>query len=367
MNLGGIIPAAGYSSRIGGFKPLMQLGGQSLLECCAGLLQQAGIRKIIVVTGHRGGEVEAEAQQFGLQCIHNPDYAQGMFSSVCTAVRQLSDVDGFFMLPVDIPLIRPATIATICTAFNGRSVTFPCFDGMRGHPPLIPAYLIPAILKHDGQGGLRTLLEKQECKDVAVWDKGILMDADTPEDVAALTRHLSRLDIGEPAETLALATLTIPERGLAHGLAVANVARALGRELNQHGLNMDVDILHNAALLHDIAKGQPQHETRGADMLKALGLGRLAEIVAVHRDVPPPASGRLTEKEVVCLADKLIHGSKRVSVRQRFEDKLSLYAQDHEACRAIRERLANALALQALVEQVAGCGIEAILGSETDA
>ena len=162
------------------------------------------------------------------------------------------------------------------------------------------------------------------------------MDADTLEDFTALTRHLSRLDIGEPAEALALAALTMPERGLAHGRAVAQVATALGQELNRHGSKLDMDILHNAALLHDIAKGQPQHEARGAEMLDSLGLGRLSAIVATHRDVPPPVFRPLTEKEVVCLADKLVRGSRRVSVRQRFEDKLALYSHDPEACRAIQ-------------------------------
>lgn len=365
MKLGAVILAAGYSSRIGGFKPLMQLGAHSLLERCADLFRKAGIPEIVIVTGYRSNEVAAEGRRLDLECIHNPDYTQGMFSSVCTAARHLFGIEGFFMLPVDIPLVRPATITALRTAFNYRNVAYPCFNGMRGHPPLIPAHLVPTILRHDSGGGLRSFLEKQEGDDIAVWDRGILMDADTPEDFAVLTRRLPRLDIGEPTEALALASQTMPKRGLAHGLAVAQTAIALGREMNRHGSDMDMDILHNAALLHDIAKGQPQHEARGADMLKTLELGRLSAIVAVHSDVPPPVSGRLTEKEVVCLADKLIHGSRRISVRQRFEQKLVLYKNDAEACRAIRERLANALALQALVEQTVGQGIDDILDQES--
>jgi molybdenum cofactor cytidylyltransferase len=204
MNLGAIILAAGYSSRMGGFKPLMQLGGQSLLERCVGLFRQAGIQTVVIVTGHRGEDVEVESRRFGLRCIHNPEYSQGMFSSVCTAVNHMSGVDGFFILPVDIPLIRPTTLTALSTAFNGRTVIFPSFEGMRGHPPLIPALLIPAILAYTGQGGLKSLLEMQKAEDMAVSDQGILMDADTPEDFAALTHRLSRLDIGEPAEILAL-------------------------------------------------------------------------------------------------------------------------------------------------------------------
>lgn len=372
MNVAAVILAAGYSTRMGEAKPLMELGGQSLIGRCAGLFRLAGIDNIVLVSGHRRGEVEAEAAKLGLTCIHNPDYDQGMYSSVCTAVSQLTEVDGFFMLPVDIPLVRPATIAALSAAFTGHAVVYPRFESRRGHPPLIPGRLIPAILAHDSRsdrssrGGLKSLLAVQERRDVAVWDQCILLDADTPADFAELTRRMARLTIGDPAEAHALATLAMPEKGVAHGLAVAHLAGMLGQELNCHGYRLDLDLLHNAALLHDIGKGRPQHEVWGAKLLAELGLAKLAEIVAMHRDARPPASGRLSEKEVVCLADKLTRGTLRVSVRERFADKLEMYAHDPEECRAIRERLASALALQSLVEKGVGRTIEEILGAEPD-
>ncbi len=367
MRFAAVILAAGYSSRIGGFKPLMELGRQSLIARCAGVFRRAGIDDIVVISGHRREEVEAEAARLGLSCIHNPDFDRGMYSSVCTAAANLAEVDGFFMLPVDIPLIRPATIAALSAAFAGRAVVYPSFAGLRGHPPLIPAHLIPAILAHDGRGGLKALLAQQEHRDatdVKVWDQGILMDSDTPEDFAVLTRRVTRQAIGETAEALALAKLAMPEKGVAHGLAVARIARALGQALNCHGCRLDMDLLHNAALLHDIGKGRPRHEAWGAELLAGLGLEELAEIVAAHRDARPPVAGRLGEKEVVCLADKLVRGTLPVSVQRRFAEKLDINGQDREECRAIRSRLGNALALQSLLEKAVGRSIGEILGAE---
>ncbi|MFH0784401.1 MAG: NTP transferase domain-containing protein [Pseudomonadota bacterium] len=364
MNFAAIILAAGYSSRIGGFKPLMELGGQSLLGRSIALFRQAGIARISVVTGHRHTEVKAEAARFGISCIHNLDYSRGMYASVCAAVSHLSGIDGFFLLPVDIPLIRPATIEALIAAFVGQAVVYPCFNGLRGHPPLIPAMFIPAILGHSGEGGLKALLEEKNHLDIAVWDQSILFDADTPNDFAMLGLRLARMTIGTPAEALALATLTMPERGVAHGLAVALVAKQLTEELNCHGYNLDLDLVNNGALLHDIAKGQPQHEIRGGQILHRLGLPQLAEIVAAHRDISPPLPEHLTEKEVVYLADKLVRGTLRVSVQQRFAEKLELYAESQETCRAINSRLANALAVQSLVEAALGTSIEEFLDGE---
>lgn len=369
MKFAAIILAAGFSSRMGGFKPLMDLGGQTFLGHCATLFRQAKVSKIMVATGYRHGEVEAEAQRLGLNCVYNPDHARGMYSSVRAAVRCLPKVDGFFLLPVDIPLVRPTTIATLKAAFDGKRVVLPQFAEEPGHPPLLPVNLIPAILEHDGQGGLRGLFasrRKTEIKKVPVWDRGVLLDADTPEDLIILTEHMTRLKIGERAEALALARLFMPEKGLAHGLTVALVAETIGRELNQHGGNLDPDILHNCALLHDVAKGRTQHEAAGAKLLRSLGLSGLAEIVAAHRDTLPPPSGTLTEKEVVCLADKFVRGQYRVSVRQRFLEKLELYAGNKAACRAIRKRMSNALALQDMVEKATGRNIETILGNGPD-
>jgi molybdenum cofactor cytidylyltransferase len=368
MKFAAIILAAGFSSRMGEFKPLMQLGDKTLLGHCAAAFRQAKIRTIVVVTGHRHPEVEALARRLDLRCIHNPDHAQGMYSSIRTAVRRLPKVDGFFLLPVDIPLVRPATLAALAAAFDGKTVVLPQFAGASGHPPLLPVHLIPAILAHDGQGGLQALLKSRKAKEIKtlpVWDKGILLDADTPEDFAVLADRLPRLAIGERAEALALAGLLLPEKGLAHGLAVARVAEALGLELNHHGVDLDGDILHNCALLHDIAKGSHRHEAAGAKVLVGLGLGRLAEIVAAHKDTLPPASGLLSEKEVVCLADKLVRGQYRVPVRRRFLEKLELYADNKAACRAIETRMANALALQDMAEKVTGKSIETILGDLT--
>ena len=364
MKLAAIILAAGYSSRIGGFKPLMQLGGQSLLARCAALFRGAGIEDITVITGHRRREVEDEAIKCKISYRYNENFDKGMFTSVCTAVSHLTSVDGFFLLPVDIPLVRPASITTLVDAFQGETAILPTFQGVHGHPPLLPAKLIPAILAYNGEGGLKSLLTKVAMSEIPVWDRGILLDADTPEDFADLDRRMSRMAIGDPEEALALATLTMREKGLAHGLAVAETAQALAQELNHHGYSLDLHLVNNAALLHDIAKGQPQHEALGARLLCRLGLGRVAEIVAVHRDVPPPMSAKMTEMEVVCLADKLVRGTTPLSVVQRFSEKLELFADDQQACRAIRGRQANALALQSLIEKAVGKGLDEILSAK---
>lgn len=361
MKTGAVILSGGEFSRMDGFKPLMELGKETLLARGVQLFRSSGVDKIVVVTGQRKKDVKEEAARLDIKSVFNKEYDTGMYSSVCAGVKQMKEMDAFFILPVDIPLIRPATLSVLLQKIPQKGVLYPTFLGERGHLPLISTALIPAILKFDGKGGLKALLEKFSAKDVAVWDEGILMEADTPEDFELLEKRLLRMDVGSRLEAKVLAGLVMRKRGVEHGLAVAKIACSIGHQLNRHSSKLDIDRLYNSALLHDIAKGETHHQERGAEMLKDLGLKRLAGIVGAHRDAVVPKSGRISEKELVCLADKLVRGTTRMSVQQRFEEKLTLYAKDEDACKAIRKRLAHAKGLERIVVDVLGRPIADII------
>ena len=365
----GIILAAGQSSRLAPeFKPLADLGGTSLLERCAQAFRTAGVTDLLCVTGHRAGEVRAEALRLGLSCALNPDYAKGMLTSVRAGLAALSpDIDAVFMLPVDIPLVRPATLRALLARFAEApaAVLHPVFDGLRGHPPLIPAAFFPAILAWEGPGGLAGALEQVSSRDVPVADRNIHFDVDAPEDLAEARRRWARRGIPTRVEALDLQRLhDAGERGLAHGRGVAAAALAMARALDARGACLDLELVESAALLHDIAKGQPQHERAGAALLEALDYGPVARIVAAHRDIPPAEASAITERELVYLADKLVWGSQRVSMEARFGQKLDAFAGDAEACAAIRRRLANAMDMQGRVEAAAGVSLEDIITRE---
>jgi CTP:molybdopterin cytidylyltransferase MocA len=378
-----VILAAGLSSRLGVHKPLVALGGASLLERVAGLFSAMGVTDVIAVAGCRDQETAAEAERLSglgmpLRCVRNERFAEGMFSSVAAGLAALpSGCDAFFVLPVDIPLVRRQTLRWLLEglAAHGRddrpAVLYPVFGGLRGHPPLLDARLAPPVLAHPGAGGLAGALAELEAGgaavalDVPVADANIHFDVDTPQDLLAARRRVERLDIPAPAEAEALLMrFGAGERGLGHGRGVARAALALARALNARGANLDLELTEAAGLLHDIAKGAAGHEQVGATLLEGLGFAPLARIVAAHRDIAPQDSPEITERELVYLADKLVRGSARVPVAQRFQEKLDAFADDPEVAAAIRRRLTNALAMQARVEAAAGADIESILKGE---
>lgn len=367
--LAAVILAAGLSSRLGEFKPLVQLGEQTLLERAALLFRQAGAQEIIAVAGHHAPGTLAEAKRLGIRAVINESYADGMFTSTRAGLRALpKDLDAFFVLPVDFPLVRPVTLQRLQERFQAApaSVLHPVFQDQRGHPPLVDARHAGDILAWSGRNGLAGALQALEgahgSAEVAVADRNIHFDVDTPADLAEARRRYARLAVPSPAEAAALLALHgAGERGLAHGRGVAQAALLIARALNARGAELDLELTESAALLHDLAKGQPRHEAAGAALLEELGFGPVARIVAAHRDIAPEDAPQLTERELVYFADKLICGNRRVSVETRFQQKLDAFAGDAEACAAIRERLGNALDMQRRIEAAAGAGLAALV------
>jgi len=147
----------------------------------------------------------------------------------------------------------------------------------------------------------------------------------------------------------------MPEKGLAHGRLVGRIAMTLCLAMQQNGpQDLDSELCQVCGLLHDIAKGHPDHEQEGARWLEVLGFAKAAEIIAAHKDLSWQNAMAIREKELVHLADKLARGGRVVDIAQRFEEKLALYHHNPEAITAIRRRYDLARRLAAAVESQTG-------------
>lgn len=363
-----IVLAAGLSSRMGRCKPLLPLGGATVLERVVGLLKAAGVAEVLVVTGHRSTELAPLAAGLGARTVFNPGYEQGMFSSVLAGAAALPpNTRAFFMLPADMPLVRPATLLRTAEAWtaSGAALAHPCFLGQRGHPPLIGAGLLPGIMAWPGQGGLKGFLESQAGPGlmVEVPDQGVLRDMDHPQDYQEMEARWRRRQVPGPQEVQALLgpVLGVEQKVRGHCRAVATVALALGQALQDAGQPLDLELLEAAALVHDLAKGQPDHAGAGARLLGGWGWEPAARAVETHMDIQVPSGGPVGEAELLYLADKLVEGASLVDLEGRFAAKLKRHGADPVLAEAIRRRWHNACAIQARLEQASGRALGDIL------
>jgi molybdenum cofactor cytidylyltransferase len=364
-----IVLAAGFSERMGEFKPLLTLSGKTTVERCVALFRDAGIDDVRVVTGHRGAELAPLLYRLGARIVVSPRYLEGMFSSVVAGVESLgAEVDAFFVLPVDVPLVRPATIRRLLEFYlqeQGADVIYPCFRGMRGHPPLIAAGHAREIAAWQGGGGLKAALGQWEpaALDLDVADGNIVLDMDTPEDYLSLQGKAARLEIptAEECRELLEKVLCVGGEILRHGEAVAQVATRLGTELNLAGDSLDISLLMAAALLHDIAKGEPDHPLAGAKIMAEHGFDMVAGPVATHMDMTIPDGDGISAGEVIYLADKLVQGELLLPLEERFRKKMERHADEPDILDNVSARLKTAREIRSRIELRLGRTLEETL------
>lgn len=373
LRLGAVVPAAGLSLRMGALKPLLALGGSTVLECAVACLREAGAVDVVVVTGREADAVAALARRAGARPVHNPHFEEGMFGSVVTGVAALGpEVDAFFVLPADTPLVRPATCRIVAAALAAGDADWavPCFAGRRGHPPVVCARLVPAILGHDGARGLRAVLEAPgvAVAEVDVPDAAVLMDLDEPGDYQRAKALATRRHVPLAEEVRALWALAgTPEATRAHCRAVGRAAATLARALNarlgtlEHPEPLDPTLAEAGGLLHDVAKSCKDHEAEGGRLLAAWGFAALVPLVAAHRDLELAPGAAIRERELVFLADKLVCGQKPVPVARRYDEKIAQWGHEPEVRREIEARKARALAVEARVRELLSSGAPELL------
>ena len=364
-----VILAAGQSSRMERFKPLLPIGSGRAIERVVQTFLSAGISDLIVVTGHRADELQQALAPLKVCCVENVQYRQGMFSSVQAGIRALpASCGAFFIHPADIPLVRPHTIRRLAAVFHahGSAILYPVFDGRRGHPTLIRHDRIPGILSWEEGGGLRACLQNWEAasQELPVADEAVLMDMDTPADYRLAQGRSVRGDLPSAAEVRVLmeGIQLLPPAIQAHCRTVATIARRLADAISAAGVPIDGELTEAAAMLHDVARTQPDHARAGAKLLEAHGFPRLAPLVADHMDLAVDGEAPLDEAQMVFLADKLAAGDRLVELEERFRRKWVKYGRDPDAAAAIARRRDNARRVQVKIEAATGRALRAIIG-----
>ena len=191
MQIGALIVAAGMSKRMGEFKPMLSIGSISVAQRVVATLSQAGVSKIVMVTGYNATVLERHLAGNGIIFLRNEEYeTTQMFDSVKIGLHYLlGKCDKILFTPVDVPLFTAKTVKAILD--SGAELACPMCEGKQGHPILIGNHLIPEILADCGEQGLKGAMDRCSVplKRIDVADFGTIHDADTPEDFSALVEY----------------------------------------------------------------------------------------------------------------------------------------------------------------------------------
>ncbi|MFF2813425.1 NTP transferase domain-containing protein [Streptomyces sp. NPDC058000] len=191
--MAGLLLAAGGGRRLGGRpKALLDHRGRPLVEHAARVLRDGGCGPVHIVLGAAAETVRARAELADYGISVNPDWAQGMGSSLRVGLTALagSGADAVVVSLVDQPGIGAAAVARVVAAYTGRdALAAAAYGGERGHPVLFGAERWADIAASaEGDRGARAYLRRHtgavtlvECGDVAE-----AYDIDTPEDLRRL-------------------------------------------------------------------------------------------------------------------------------------------------------------------------------------
>jgi CTP:molybdopterin cytidylyltransferase MocA len=172
-------------------KAMLPLEGETFLQRTVRTLRAGGCDPVLVVVAAGEKQLAAEAERAGARVLFNPDPGEGPITSLRLALAAIGDsVAGFAYLPVDHPMVRPATVATLLDAARstGAKLTVPRHRGKRGHPAVFGAGLFAELADPTLEGGARTVVHRhlEGAVLVDVDDAGVLTDIDTPEAYAAV-------------------------------------------------------------------------------------------------------------------------------------------------------------------------------------
>ena len=189
MTVGGIVLAAGGSSRMGASKALLEIDDETFLERAIGILLEGGCETVAVVlaAGEASGRPGELARTRGARPVENTIENAEQIDSLRLGLEALpEDADAAIALPVDHPLANASTVAALIRTFrsSGAPIVRPVYHDHPGHPVLFAREVWAELADPGLDEGAREVVHRyaEEIRDVAIDDRGVTVDIDTPED-----------------------------------------------------------------------------------------------------------------------------------------------------------------------------------------
>jgi len=193
----GLILAAGYSSRMGDFKPLVLYDQKPFIEHIVNKLG-AVCNEIVIVKGFNGYVLEDSVKAIftdklimqRINFIHNKNFVKGMFSSVQVGLKKIfprMQKDDYVMLHlVDQPHISKNVYKKLADEARScsRKIIMPSYDMKAGHPIMLSKYVVGKIINAPVSDNLRDILRKfhEEISYIEISDESIVQDVNTREE-----------------------------------------------------------------------------------------------------------------------------------------------------------------------------------------
>jgi molybdenum cofactor cytidylyltransferase len=194
MSVAAIVLAAGQSSRMGARnKLLLSAGSDTLVRHAVKMAVLSQLKPVVVVLGHEADQVRAALDGLPVRFVVNPDFAQGLSTSLKAGIKALPDnIDGTAVILSDMPALDAALLDRLYAVFEAEPAALaavPVHEGVWGNPCILAAALFAEIETLTGDQGARKILQahRDMVIEMPVTSDAASRDIDTPEDWAHYT------------------------------------------------------------------------------------------------------------------------------------------------------------------------------------
>ncbi|MFH1662985.1 MAG: nucleotidyltransferase family protein [Chloroflexota bacterium] len=182
-----ILLAAGESKRMGKPKLLLPFGDGTVLGNTVDNLLSSGVDEVIVILGANARETERAIADKAVKIIINPDYRQGMSTSLISGLKQVDHRAQRIMVALsDQPLIDRKTYSKLIheSLDSVSSIVVPTHKSRRGNPIIFDISYKDELLQLKGDIGGREMLKRHpdDILEVAVDCEGIYINLNTIDD-----------------------------------------------------------------------------------------------------------------------------------------------------------------------------------------
>jgi molybdenum cofactor cytidylyltransferase len=184
----GILLAAGSSRRFGSNKLLVPLPDDTPLVLAVTRRLRSVLDAVIVVVHPQDRVLQELLAAEHVQIVVCQHADTGMGASLAAGVAASGDARGWLIVLADMPAIQVSTLQRVAHAIDhGAVLAAPFHAGLRGHPVGFHSSVRDELLALSGETGARDILTRHAAAltRLDVDDAGVLLDVDTPADLAA--------------------------------------------------------------------------------------------------------------------------------------------------------------------------------------
>lgn len=174
-------------------KLMLPFGGRTLLRRAVDTALASECRPIVVVIGAHRDLVRHELHGLPILIADNPDWAQGMSSSLRVAFETLArvsdmDIEGAVIALADQPGVAADDINRLVEVHNhtGKDIVASEYAGTHGVPVFISTRLFAEVAALNGDEGAKRLIARNLEQVATVPLLNAALDIDTPADYERL-------------------------------------------------------------------------------------------------------------------------------------------------------------------------------------